>query len=725
MSAFDGNWTISFAASNADLSGDADGVVVGNGKLCLFPSSDAVDTKRVLVTTTSQTSRDTAYANTVDGFSAHRVFFHTASNAPVGLALRSQQLNMYTGIFTSVFDSTDPAFPLSVACDLYACRQFPFSTVQTLRITPTSNIAGVLGLQHETYGSASMGDATFQTSSIFNETASSQGAVYFVEGSAPVSLTGDTVAVSSTFLCDPAFVNLGFNAYRSDPKRCYNRFALSNLTANTTYTFNVLSSQMTSADYKSPGNETRRVCLNMALLAASPVAQIRSDHIASWAATWNGRVSVDPKLGVSDAESAAIVRLNRHLKFAMYNVYSTTRENALATSPLPGATPLGAIDLHGSVSLDGDLWLVPLLILFRPEAARAILEFRYRELASAIQLASSYGLKGAQYPYVNDSVGYTDALYWDVLSPMHVFNTALVAVSAWNYYRTTLDDEWLRSQGYPILKNTADFFASKAQVDDDGSVHLRRVVGLDPGVDGGDDESMTNYLVRLAVKYAIEASYQVGAIVKDAWTELYYGLPVTVFPGTEVVALDAQADASGQARVLETLIPLVPYYSYVFYRVDLRSNRAPASNLAFWEAHTDAGYVANPVNRLMRAMLHAQCARTTTVAAERDAHLGAFATLLDAVLGAATPVWGNLTRAGAGGSYNDVTLSALLLLVVVLGCGGVDIKGGVAESRFYYEMFKIDVLNYGVLPRTWKQVLIGGFGSARRTAQVINALTYP
>lgn len=725
MSTFDGNWTISFAASNADLSGDADGVVVGNGKLCLFPSSDAIDTKRVVLTTTSQTSRDTAYANTLDGFSSHRLFLYTSSNAPVALALRSQQLNMYTGIFTSVFDSTDPTFPLSVSCDMYACRQFPFSTVQTLRITPTSNLAG-LGLQHETYGSPAMGDVTFQTSSIFNESASSQGAVYFVEGTAPVTLTGDTVAVSSTFVCDPAvFVNLGFNTYRTDPKRCYNRFAMSNLTANTTYTFNVLSAQMTSTDFQKPGNETRRVCLNMALAAASsPVAQIRSDHIASWAATWNGRISIDPKLGVSAQESADIVSLNRHLKFAMYNVYSTTRENALASLPLPGAVPLGAIDLYGSISLDGDLWLVPLLILFRPEAARAILEFRYRELASAIQLASSYGFKGAQYPYVNDSVGYTDALYWDVLSPMHVFNTALVAISAWNYYRTTLDDEWLRAQGYPILKNTADFFASKVQVDDDSTVHLRKVVGFNAS---GDDESMTNYLVRLAVKYTIEASYQVGANVKDVWMEMYHGLPVTVFAGTEVLALDAQADASSRAKVLETLIPLLPYYSYVLYRVDLRSNQAAASNLAYWEGATDAGYASHPANRLMRAMLHAQCAHVTTDAGDRDAHLASFVSLLNAVLSDATPVWGNLRRFGVSSprSYNDVTLSALLLLVIVLGCAGVDIKGGVAESRFYYEMFKVDALNYSILPRTWKQVLVGGFGPTRRTAQVVNALTYP
>lgn len=739
MSVFDGNWTVTYTASN-DVSNalrdaDADSVVVGNGKICMFPSYSGVDMQRTLITMRSQTSRETAFANTVDAFTTHKMLFYApdAVASPLPLQLVSKQLNMYTGIFTARFECPHPAYPMTIEYDLYACRHFPFSSVMTLRITPGDDFD--LGLQHETVASSSLSDSSFKTSSIYNEVVATQGAVYFVEGEAGVTLTGDRVAVSSTYVHDgSAITNLGFNVYRSDPRRCYNRFQTS-VTSGTVLTMHIISTQMTSVDYEQPDIEARRVCMNMVLRSSTPLAsvsQIRSDHISAWAALWKGRVAITPKLGITGPETASLNSITRVLKSAFYNIYSTTRENAVPASPLPGVASLNAVDLYGSVALDGDLWLVPCLLLFRPEAARAILEFRYKELASAIQLASTYGFKGARYPYTNDSVGFKDAVYWDVLSPLHVFNTALVAISAWNYYRITLDDEWLRSQGYPILKNIADFFASKVSEDEDGTLHLRQVSGLDPAKRAGDDETMTNYLVRLATKYTIEASYQVGAYVKEQWTDVFYGLPVTVFPNTHVLALNAEADSDDTSSVLETLIPLLPYFNYVLYKVDTfpcAGATTAASNLAFWETKTNPGYEGFPTNALMRAILHAQVAQNTTNTATRDASLAAFETILSNIVNDyVTPIWTNLPRFDSDKTYNDITLSALLILVVVMGSVGVNIKGGVAETRFYYENFKVDGLVNSIFPRYWKDIVVGGLsqaGDAARTFTSTNILTYP
>ena len=255
------------------------------------------------------------------------------------------------------------------------------------------------------------------------------------------------------------------------------------------------------------------------------------------------------------------------------------------------------------------------------------------------------------------------------------------------------DDDWLRSVGYPILKNVADFFSSKVDIDDDGSVHLRQVCGLNTGNQPSDDESMTNYLVRLAVKYTIEASYVLTAYVKPSWLQIFYGLPVTCFPGTEVLALDGKANTSQTADILETLIPLVPYYSYIFYNVDLNSTTAaPTSNVAFWSDHITPGDELVPVNQLLLAMVSAQAAQMTTVSEDRDLLLSNLMVLLSGVVSdATTPNWGNLTRFGSTRTYNDITLSALFILVIVLGCASVSLQGGVAASHFYYEAFRMNL----------------------------------
>jgi len=43
---------------------------------------------------------------------------------------------------------------------------------------------------------------------------------------------------------------------------------------------------------------------------------------------------------------------------------------------------------------------------------------------------------------------------------VHVLGTALLASNAWNYYRMTRDEEWLKHTGYPIIIAAADFVQS-------------------------------------------------------------------------------------------------------------------------------------------------------------------------------------------------------------------------------------------------------------------------
>ena len=69
----------------------------------------------------------------------------------------------------------------------------------------------------------------------------------------------------------------------------------------------------------------------------------------------------------------------------------------------PQAIPI--LDLDGSMLYEGDLWLVPLLLLLKPDIARTIIEYRYAALSTAKQLAASYGFEGARIPYIDDIIG--------------------------------------------------------------------------------------------------------------------------------------------------------------------------------------------------------------------------------------------------------------------------------------------------------------------------------
>ena len=178
------------------------------------------------------------------------------------------------------------------------------------------------------------------------------------------------------------------------------------------------------------------------------------------------------------------------LKHSLYNIFSSVRTGVnLDVNP----SVLGFMDMSGLVLFSGDFSLLPLLVLIKPEFARAILDYRYKTLAVASKLAAGYGYRGAKYPYEDDRLGYKNALYWNTISNLTVFNTATISVNVWNYYRVVQDMEWLRYTGFPILKANADFFASMIET---GNGHIDDVVSIN-GLCSIRDNTFTNNLIHI------------------------------------------------------------------------------------------------------------------------------------------------------------------------------------------------------------------------------------
>jgi hypothetical protein len=527
---------------------------------------------------------------------------------------------------------------------------------------------------------------------------------------------------------------MGFNVYRSDPSRCYSLLRAADLAPvadpadparPVPVTFTVVSVALHSDDFPDPASEVRRLLLSLQFSQATPwesAARVRRDHVSEWARLWRMGITVQPKDGVTTAEAAEVRLVRRHLKYAMYNLLSSTREGMQMTWSRD-SFQMGAIDLTGGVAVDGDLWLLPVLTAFLPEVARAVLEYRYNSLGTATQLASVYGLRGAKYPYAGDAA-YSDSLY-DTVGPFHVFNNALVAICAWNYYRVSRDRDWLQTRGYPMIKGVADMFASRmtAASPPDGRPHLYSVTSINQAR-SSDDNTLTNYLVRLAIKFAVEASYELTMPVKDAWLSLFYGLPVTRGP-QDVLLFDPAAAAlpSETYQVLETLIPLVRVYSAVLHRVDGVLPQAALANVQDQVARTADGYELTPVNIMLRAMMYGQYAQANpaafTASIEQFRH-----ELVDNLFAGATPVWGSLTRASSAG-YNDVSLSGMLLLTVLCAMCGMEVRGAVAETRFYTDEMKVTMSATGAMPRYWRGVKVTGYGpDSDQTTNVINSVYY-
>lgn len=726
-SSYDGQWTLSLDLSNSNATvnvesnANAKGVLLGNGKLAMITGVGTPDIQQTITTGQLGYTNGTYKANVLETFYVDQVKFfdNRAYGDTVIRTVTNQSLNMYNAIHTTSYNTTYGPSNLQITTesDLYTPQQYPFVIMQTLRIVPSQDMSE-LDFFHEIYTNNNITNVDYNNNVIFNETINDAQGIYILSGKAN-TVDGETMATASLYLIEPDHTNLGFNIFRGNT-RAYNRFQLKNLVANQTYRVHIVSTILSSSDFHVPLEECKRMLLTIANSEANPAliaSKIRGGHTNAWASLWSKDINIAPKVGISDQETNDLFGLKRQLRYSMYNIMSCVRDNInVEVNPLN----LSVIDYDGSILYNGDLWFIPLLMFIRPDVARALLEYRHKSIDVARQLAAGYGYKGAKFPYINDTIGYKNALYWDTVGPMSLFNSGLVAINVWNYYRITKDRDWLIAKGYPILKDVAELYTSIAKVDVNGVYHMENVQTLN-GTISTDQNALTNNIAKLSLKYAIEASYELNYFVKDVWLSVYYGLPLLTTPDN-VLLYDANTNTSLPPNmflnILEPMFVLIPYYSQIFFNIDFaRPISAVLNNLTFYADRVSTDYTLHPFNQGLRSILYGLYAQYD------PSYVTNFSQQLYAYVKThTTGAWGHMTSSQSQSlsQTNDIVLNAILIFIMLQGAMQMNIQGGVAETRFYYEDMKINSLASANLPNSWKTISV----TTNKTYLTTNKLFY-
>lgn len=216
------------------------------------------------------------------------------------------------------------------------------------------------------------------------------------------------------------------------------------------------------------------------------------------------------------------------LRFAVYHLLSAVNPQDDRVSV--GARALTGDEYHGHVFWDADLFLLPFYVYTWPEAARAMLLYRYHGLAGARDKAGKHGYRGAFYAWEAADTG-VEATPQGMLGPdgrevvftvadQAVHISADVAYAVWNYWQITGDDTFLRDAGVEMLLETARFWASRVARDSDGTFHLRGVVGPDEYHPNVDDNAYTNNLARWNMARALDAAAWLCERWPTQWSEL-------------------------------------------------------------------------------------------------------------------------------------------------------------------------------------------------------------
>jgi trehalose/maltose hydrolase-like predicted phosphorylase len=189
-----------------------------------------------------------------------------------------------------------------------------------------------------------------------------------------------------------------------------------------------------------------------------------------------------------------------------------------------GIPPMGLSGggYYGHIFWDSDTWMFPPLLVTHPDVARSLVAFRRRTLNAARANANANGYRGAMYPWEADERGQETTPHFAVQNAkMEIHVNGDVALAQWQYYQLTGDSAWLANDGYPVIRETANFWVSRARRDSvRDRYHIDSVVSVHEGLIGVSDDAYTNAVARKNLEIAVAASARIGAKADPRWGEV-------------------------------------------------------------------------------------------------------------------------------------------------------------------------------------------------------------
>lgn len=414
-----------------------------------------------------------------------------------------QELDMHHASFTTSFDYSDKA---TISYTYYSLRQLPFTVLMDISITAKKDI---------NINSASVmeaPDALKDVQNYYNEIDRPHVVLSLLTTSAKSPTGKLLMCASNTFLFT--------EPHGSEPRVIHemwdNNMHLMKFTrkikAGETYRYSVAGSSITSAHHDDPLNEAERMTIFARLEGRDRLINF---HNKAWDELWQSDIQIE-----GDDQS------QQDIHSMLYHLYSFSRPGtALSPSPM-GLSGLG---YNGHVFWDTELWMYPSYLVLQPEMAKSMVEYRFQRLDAARKNAFNHGYKGAMFPWESAATGVEETPVWALSGPFEHHITACVGLAAWNYYCVTQDLDWLKEKGWPIMKETADFWASRVERNGPGKYDIKNVVAADEWAENVDNNAWTNAAAKACLSNAAIAAKLLGVKADPDWALVASNIPILKF----------------------------------------------------------------------------------------------------------------------------------------------------------------------------------------------------
>lgn len=408
-----------------------------------------------------------------------------------------QTIDMRRAVHQTSFHTLEKA---DVSYELCALRNLPYAGL--IRVT----VQACKDMLLEVRSGMGIPDDYSQSLIRYREMEADGNRMYMLESDATSRFGYRRVASTSSFL---------FNGEQIKPiydEATRELFFSIQLKKGETFCFSLVGSVCSSRDFFDPYNEAERQVIYAVHEGEEALMQA---HYRLWDELWQGDIRIE---GDDDAQ--------RIVRFALFNLYSSCRGGSRLSIPPMGLSLQG---YNGHIFWDTELWMYPPMLLLNQDIARSMLDYRFDRLPAARKKALAYGYRGALFPWESDDSGEEATPTHALTGPFEHHITADIGIACWNYYCVTRDMRWLQREGYPLLKEIADFWASRVTRNQDSSYSIHNVTGADEYANGVTDNAFTNGAASLALKYACQAAEICGEKVPEIWREIGENIRILQF----------------------------------------------------------------------------------------------------------------------------------------------------------------------------------------------------
>ncbi|HVV05160.1 MAG TPA: hypothetical protein VHC96_13105, partial [Puia sp.] len=414
-----------------------------------------------------------------------------------------QTLDMKHACLTTSFDYKDKA---SITYTWYSLRNLPYTALVDVTITAKKDIEITPASVMEAP------DMLKDVENYYNDIDRPHVRISLLTSTAKSPTGRLLMAASNSFLFDEPHGQEPSVIHEMWDNNMHLEKFKKTLTAGTSYHFAITGSAVTSAHTDDPLNEAERLTIFAALQGSRRLIEF---HNKAWEELWKSDIIIE-----GDDQT------QRDIRLMLYHLYSFARAGtSYSLSPM-GLSGLG---YNGHTFWDTEIWMYPALLLLQPRIAASLMEYRFQRLDAAKHNAAEHGYKGAMFPWESAASGNEETPVWALSGPFEHHITADVAIAAWNYYCVTQDKSWLREKGYPILKETADFWASRVERNGPGHYDILNVVAADEWAENVDNNAFTNAAAKANLQYATDAAKILGLTPDPDWMAVHDNIPILHF----------------------------------------------------------------------------------------------------------------------------------------------------------------------------------------------------